>query len=296
MSSLHAAVLPGRALVRVAGTDARAFLDRLVTADVEAIPEGGAGHGALLSPQGKILTDFLIVPMGADHLLDLPAAAAADLVKRLTLYKLRAAVTVADVSDDLAVVALWGDGAPPTMPGHVVADPRHAALGWRAYVPASAAAAAAAFPGALIETADAYAAHRAALGIVEGGADYALGDAFPHDAALDQNAGVAFDKGCFVGQEVVSRMQHRGTARRRPVLVTAESALPAPGTEITAAGRSIGALGTVAGNEGLAIVRLDRAKAARDAGAPVLAGAVAVTLALPGHVRYGWPESADGDA
>ena len=112
-------------------------------------------------------------------------------------------------------------------------------------------------------------AFRIAHGVAESGADYALGDAFPHDVLLDQNGGVGFRKGCYVGQEVVSRMQHRGTARRRVLIVDGDGDLPAPGTEIIAGGRAIGTLGSVAGGVGLAIVRIDQVKDAMDAGTPI---------------------------
>jgi folate-binding protein YgfZ len=290
MTAARVAALDGRALVHVTGADARHFLDRLVTADVDRIADGdGAGYGALLTPQGKILADFLIVRLDDGFLLDGPAEAAGDLVKRLTLYKLRADVRIEDVSDRLAVVAVWGVDAAPAMPGHTVRDPRHPDLGFRAYVPKVAVGAAEGFGGAVIETAAAHAAHRAALGIPEGAADFALGEMFPHDVAMDQLSGVAFDKGCYVGQEVVSRMEHRATARRRPVLVSAEAPLPSTGAEITAGGKPLGSLGTVAGNEGLAIVRLDRAKDAADGGVPILAGGVPVRLTLPAWAHYDWP-------
>jgi folate-binding protein YgfZ len=122
---------------------------------------------------------------------------------------------------------------------------------------------------------------RIKAGIAVSGADYALQDAFPHDVLMDINGGVSFQKGCFVGQEVVSRMKHRGTARRRVVAVSAQKPLPATGTELMAGGKPIGALGTVLGHEGLAIVRTDRAADAMASGTEILAGDVAVTLTLP---------------
>ncbi len=121
--------------------------------------------------------------------------------------------------------------------------------------------------------------------------DYLLGDAFPHDVNLDQTGGVSFRKGCFVGQEVVSRMQHRGTARRRILIVSCASELPATGTSITADGREIGTLGSVAGNAGLALVRIDRVKEATHKGIPILAGEVAVHLAIPPEHRFTFPEA-----
>jgi folate-binding protein YgfZ len=132
-------------------------------------------------------------------------------------------------------------------------------------------------------------AFRIANGVAESGADYALGDAFPHDVLLDQTDGVGFRKGCYVGQEVVSRMQHRGTARRR-VLIVSGDALPAPGTEVTANGRPIGTLGSTAGGNGLAILRIDRVKDALDAGVPITVGGGAVSVAIPAWATFTYPE------
>jgi folate-binding protein YgfZ len=295
MSAPHVAELTGRALIHVTGEDARGFLDRLITADMDALGDGGAGYGALLTPQGKIIADFLVMPLDDGFLIDAPEAAGVDLIKRLTLYKLRAKVAIEDVSGKLAVVAVWDAQEPPLIPGHAVRDPRHPALGYRAYVARAAVGPAEALPHAVIDDEAAYHARRAGLGIPESSVDFALNDAFPHEAAMDQLHGVAFDKGCYVGQEVVSRMQHRGTARRRPVQVAADTALPPSGTVLTAGGKAIGAIGSVAGNEGVAIVRLDRAKEAIDTGGQILAGDVAVRLTLPDWAGYGWPAAGEAD-
>ncbi len=137
-------------------------------------------------------------------------------------------------------------------------------------------------------------AFRIANGIAESGADYQLGDAFPHDVLLDETGGVGFKKGCYVGQEVVSRMQHRGTARRRVLIVSAEHPLPAPGTELTVDGRPLGTLGSTAGTTGLAIARIDRVKAALDTGQEILAGVVPVSLAIPAWAKFGFPQETIG--
>jgi len=141
-------------------------------------------------------------------------------------------------------------------------------------------------------------AFRIANGVAESGSDYQLGDAFPHDVLLDQMGGVGFRKGCYVGQEVVSRMQHRGTARRRVLIASAESELPAPGADILADGRSIGTLGSVSGKSALAIVRIDKVKAAMDDGVPILADSVALSLAIPEWAKFSFPQetAAAGDA
>ena len=298
MARLRVAELKSRAVLHVTGDDAASFLDRLITSDIDPLVDAGPGaaaYGALLSPQGKILTDFLVVRETDGFLIDLPAAAAADLAKRLTLYKLRAKVAVEDVSDRLAVLAIWDGGEAPAIPGRLVRDPRHPALGFRAYVADVAIGAAEAFPGSEIEPEATYQEHRAALGIPEAGMDFQFGDAFPHEIAMDQLSGVAFDKGCYVGQEVVSRMQHRGTARRRPVLVAADTTLPVSGTEILAGGKAAGTLGSAVGGTGLAVVRLDRVKDAMDAGAPITAGDVPIRLSLPGWAGYTWPAGPESD-
>ncbi|WP_181705846.1 YgfZ/GcvT domain-containing protein [Chthonobacter rhizosphaerae] len=291
MTGAFVADLSSRSVLSITGADAAALLDRLVTTDTDGATDEAAAYAALLTPQGKVLADFLMVRIDGGFLLDVPKAAAADLVKRFTLYKLRAAVTVADVTADIAVRAVWSDGAPPAGPGRIVRDPRVDGLGWRAYGPRAAP------PDLAATLADeaAWQAHRTRLAVPEAGIDFALGDPFPHDIALDQLHGVDFRKGCYVGQEVVSRMQHRSTARRRPVVVTADAPLPTTGGEITAAGRPVGGLGSVDGAAGLAIVRLDRVKDAMDAGAPVLVGDVPVRIALPAWAGYGWPAGGEAE-
>ena len=263
------AFLDDRGIVEVEGPDARALLHRLVTSDVSNLGRGEARYAALLSPQGKIAADFLIVDDtpegGADRfLLDVPAAQAPDLARKLTLYRLRAGVTIADRSAGLGVTAHWPDG-----PG--VRDPRHPGLGTRLIGPRGMADAAARL---------AYDAHRIALGIPDGGRDFAYGDAFPHDANLDRLGGVDFAKGCYVGQEVVSRVHHRGTARKRIVPVSFDGRAPSPGSDITVGEIAIGTMGTSAGTRGLATVRVDRAVEAAALGAPAMADGVHLALAL----------------
>jgi folate-binding protein YgfZ len=281
-TEMTAARLADRAVVGVAGEEARIFLDRLVTCDVDKVAPGQARYGALLSPQGKILADFILVQTddeGRTFLLDCPAVCAADLVRRLTLYKLRAKLTIADLSASHAVLVGWGETA---MPAGGFVDPRLPALGWRAIVSEPATV-----PSAGDEAA--YHAHRVSLGIPDSTRDFALGDAFPHEALMDQLAGVDFTKGCYVGQEVVSRMQHRGTARTRIVSVALDaSAQPGEG-EIVAGERAIGRLGSVAGERGLAMLRVDRAADALAAGEPIRAGEAVLHFDKPSWVRFPYP-------
>ncbi len=271
--------LERRGVVAVGGRDAEQFLNDLVTADMTA-GSGRAVYAGLLTPQGKVLFDFIVFRDGDRFLFDLPRALVADFVKRLTFYRLRAAVTIEDMSMSHSVLTAWGDTA-PDIAGIVAPDPRLAALGWRAIVFGDGEANA--------SEAD-YDAHRIPLGVPEGGIDFAFGDAFPHDADMDQLGGVDFKKGCYVGQEVVSRMEHRGTARRRFVIAAGAGPLPAAGTPIAAGDKPLGTLGSSADGTGLALVRLDRAKEAIDLGETIAAGDATLTLTIPPWARFGWPE------
>ncbi|MBW8284301.1 MAG: folate-binding protein YgfZ [Rhizobium sp.] len=276
------AALPDRALIRVSGADAEHFLHNLVTTDIAALPQGEAWPGALLTPQGKILFDFLVWRDGDGFVLDTSVGQRDALVKRLSMYKLRAAVEIAPI-EPTGVTVCWGEDAGRDVGETGVVDHRFAVAG----IPVTRK------PGnAEAGLSLGYDALRVLAGIAESGADYALQDAFPHDVLFDLAGGVSFKKGCYVGQEVVSRMQHRGTARRRLVLVTAETALPATGAEIVAEGKPIGTLGTVAGNRGLAIVRIDRAGEAIAAGTAIRTGDTELSLALPGWSGLSFPSSA----
>lgn len=270
--------LSGRAFLRLSGNDAETFLQALITTDLPSLPEGEIRPGALLTPQGKIFFDFLIRRDGPDaFLLETTAEQRDALAKRLTMYKLRAAVDLAVVEGDEATVS-W-DGAEPD----IARDARFARAGLEV----------SRRPGAGGSDDPAlYDALRIDTVLPEAGRDYPLSDAFPHDVLLDLNGGLSFRKGCYVGQEVVSRMQHRGTARRRPVLVTGESALPASGTDLMAGGKPVGTLGSVSGTRGLAIVRIDRAADAMNSGTPITADGVVVTLALPAWTGLAFPEEA----
>lgn len=288
MAEGRIAELPRRAVVAVGGREAGKFLDGLVTNDMSAVHAGGAAYGGLLTPQGKILFDFLVFREGERFLFDLARDAIADFMKRLGFYKLRAKVEIADLSTTHRVAASWGTDHPPTIDGIVSADPRLKALGFRMIVPADGLLEAPDYaPASEAE----YDAHRIALGIPEGGVDFATGEAFPHDVDMDQLAGIAFDKGCYVGQEVVSRMEHRGTARRRIVHVRAASPIPPAGADIEAGGKPVGTITASAGNAGLALVRLDRAKDAFDAGVPLLARGMPVEIEIPAWARFQWPSA-----
>jgi len=288
---MPSALLKDRALIRISGPDAAHFLQNILTVDLDRLQPGEAKPGALLSPQGKILFDFLVSRDGPDaFLLECRADAADDFVRRLTFYRLRAKAEIARQDQALVRVAWENDPDASRIDPGALADSRFSG----AKVTRRYGGEAGADDGDLAG----WQAFRIAHGVAESGLDYQLGDAFPHDVLLDQTGGVGFAKGCFIGQEVVSRMQHRGTARRRVLLVTGEGPLPAPGTELTAGGKPLGTLGSTAGKAGLSIARIDRVKAAMDAGLPITAGEVAVSLAIPPWASFTFPQDAaeTGDA
>lgn len=277
------AELTRRGVVAISGPDAEKLLNDLVTADIAAAGAGRAVYAALLTPQGKVLFDFLVFRDGERFLFDLPRAKIADFVKRITFYRLRANIDIAE-APEMRVFASWGDA--PHLAGIAAPDPRLPQMGLRAL---------ASEPTTPNAGETDYDAHRIALGVPEGGIDFAYGEHFPHDLDMDQLTGIDFKKGCYVGQEVVSRMEHRGTARRRFVIAESASPLPSPGTEIAAEGKPLGTLGTSAGGKALALVRLDRAREAMDKRVMIAVSGVPLTLQLPPWARFGWPTAAAGD-
>lgn len=234
--------LEDRAIIALSGPDARSFLQGLTTNDVDRLAHGKPLYAALLAPQGKILFDFLLVDNSdGSVLLDCWAPVSDALLKRLTLYRLRAKVEIAP-REDLAVFAAWDGSA---LPGNSFDDPRLAALGRRSV-------------GPKVEGARGYLEHRLHLGVPEG-PDFGSDKTFALDAGLDELHGVAFDKGCYVGQELTARMKHRGTARKRTLPVeTADKSPLAAGADLRANGQTVGEVVSAYDSRGFALVRLDR--------------------------------------
>jgi folate-binding protein YgfZ len=292
---MKAALLPDRGVFKVVGDDARKFLHGLVTADILNLSPGAARFCALLTPQGKIIADFLVCEAperdGGGFFLDTPRALAATLLEKLNLYKLRAKVLIEDLTEVLGVLAVW-DGTDmaehgTTQQGLCYADPRLPALGLRVMIAPHRAAAAARELGAALVSAEDYEAHRIALGVPRGGVDFAYGDAFPHEADMDQLGGVDFAKGCYIGQEVVSRIEHRGITRTRTIALRYEGATPESGTPITAGERQVGTIGSAADGRGIALIRLDRVAEAEHS--PIAAGGIPIRLIKPDWARFAFP-------
>jgi folate-binding protein YgfZ len=265
-----AIVLADRGVIEVSGEDAAKFLHNLVTNDIASLKSGEARFAALLAPQGKILFDFVVfTPADGRFLLDCPLSLAADLEKRLNMYKLRAKLTVANLSDALDVVAFPDADARPQVEALALApDPRTEALGWRGLAEKGRIAA----TGAPAD----YEARRIRAGVPQGGVDFAYSDAFPHEADMDLFSGLDFKKGCYVGQEVVSRMKHRNLVRKRVTPYRAPGGAPKPGEPIRAGEIEIGVTGSSLGEEGLALIRLDRLADAKEKGDAPMAGGVAL--------------------
>jgi tRNA-modifying protein YgfZ len=318
---MKAALLPDRGVVKVVGDGARNFLHGLVTADILNLKAGEARFCALLTPQGKIIADFIVTAAPAEKnggvfFLDVPRALGATLLEKLNLYKLRAKVVIEDLSEALGVLAVWDGGSPAYRPQQAeegsllfplpqagegregalcYADPRLPALGTRVLLPPHLAAKAAADLGADLVDASAYEAHRIALGVPRGGLDFGYGAAFPHEADMDQLGGVDFAKGCYIGQEVVSRIEHRGTARTRAVPVRYDGAPPEAGVAVVAGNRQVGIMGSAAAGSGIALLRLDRVAEAMGRGEPLIAGGdggaggVPLRVVKPDWARFAFP-------
>jgi folate-binding protein YgfZ len=289
---MYAALLPERGVIKVAGVDARKFLNGLLTADITRVTPAQPAFTALLTPQGKIMVDMIVAEArsvdGGGFFLDCPRALSRTLTDRLNFYRLRANVLVEDLSEMLGVMASW-DGNGDTEYGLCYADPRLAGLGLRCMLPPHLAAAAAGDLGASLVEAKEYDAHRIALGAPRGGLDFNYNDAFPHEADMDQLNGIDFDKGCYVGQEVVSRVEHRGTARKRVVPVTFADFAPEAGVVVKVGEMEVGVMGSSAKGHGLAMLHLGRIGDAIAAGQPIMSGGVALHPVKPAWATFDWP-------
>ncbi len=273
---VQASVLSDRSVIAVGGAEARSFLQGLVSNDMENCAPGRAIYAALLTPQGKILYEFFVTESDGRFLVDCSSARAAELIKRLTFYRLRAKIDIA-LAPDLAVKAVWEGQATLERSAHTIAfaDPRLTALGFRMIG-----------PRAVLEAATVgfrhgdYQAHRLRLGVPDS-ADLPPDTVFALDAGFEELGGVDFKKGCYVGQEVTARMKHRASARRRFMIAEFEDEPPPPGTKLDSMGRDLGTFATGAGRRALALVRLDRLDEARGANAPITAAGKPVNLQKP---------------
>lgn len=292
MGQMTLTLLEDRGVVRVAGEDARHFLQNIVTNDVEKVSESTAVWAALLTPQGKYLHDFFIVGIGPDLMLDCEKARAGDLVQRLGRYKLRSRVEIADASADWIVAALLGTDADanalvglegrggPIAGGVCYVDPRYGAMGARALVPRGALdeLLAAGFqrvePGAHDHT-------RLCLGLPDGSRDLVVDKALPMENGFAELNGVDFDKGCYVGQEMTARMRYRANARRQLLPVSIEGPAPDFGTAIMLGEKAAGEMRSSGDGMGLALLRIDALEALKGGEGAFRAGKATLTPLRP---------------
>lgn len=294
MTGPTSTILADRGVLRLAGDDTRTFLQGLISNDVDALSPERALYAALLTPQGKYLFDFLLYEQDGAVLLDAEAARLTELARRLTMYRLRAEVTIEDASVELAVLAVWGDGAAtafalPETPGAaraedgavVAVDPRLAALGVRALVPRERIEAFAQGYGLGPGTPEAYDLHRLRLGVPDGSRDLVPQKSILLESSFEELNGVSFAKGCYVGQELTARTKHRGLVKRRLVPVRLAGPLPPPGTIVTAggAGPELGEIRS--GRDGWVLASLRLEAIREDGPRPLTADGTALTPVLP---------------
>lgn len=277
------APLTTRGVLRVAGEERVAFLQGLLTNDVTGLtPGGGAVYAWLLTAQGRFLHEMFVLDDGEALLLETEADRRADLLKRLRMYKLRAKVELADVTESFSVWAGWGqpEHAFPEL-ALAFRDPRVPALGFRALLPSGATL----HPNATMADWD---RHRLALGVPDGSRDLAPEQALLVESNLDFLHGVTWDKGCYVGQELTARTHFRGLVKKRLFPVTLSGGDVAPGTPVVNdSGREVGEMRSSEGMHGLALLRLDAVRA----GGVLRAGETGVTPVVPAWA----PNLAGGD-
>jgi folate-binding protein YgfZ len=269
-----------RALIRIEGPDARPFLQGIVSNDVNKVSPARAVYAALLTPQGKYLHDFFIVELGGALVIDCEAGRRDDLLRRLTRFKLRSKVSLALAPEGLAVALVYGPGAishlglpaergsAKALEGGVVfTDPRLAEIGARGILPAAARETLASFgiaPGKPEE----YEALRLELGLPDGSRDLEIEKSILLENGFDELAGVDWDKGCYMGQELTARTHYRALIKKRLVPVRVDGPAPSPGTPVMAGGTEVGVMRSAHGAAGLALLKVETL----GGGAPLSAG------------------------
>lgn len=285
--------LEDRGVLAVSGPDRREFLQGLISNDIAKVASDRAIHAALLTAQGRYLHDFIIVEAAQTLWLDAEKARLADLKRRLSIYRLRAKVEVAE-RPELSVAAVFGAGAAaalgldeelgaarPWQGGVVLTDPRLAALGVRAILPQDALRPTLAAAGLVEDDFGAYDRHRLALGVPDGSRDLVPEKSLLLESGFDELNGVDWQKGCYVGQELTARTKYRGLIKRRLFPVRIEGPPPATGAIVTAAGQDAGEMRSSRDGLGLALLRLEAAEAPLTAEGAVLAALRPDWMRLP---------------
>jgi folate-binding protein YgfZ len=286
------AVLEARAVIRVAGEDARDFLQNIVTNDVTRVGPATAVWAALLTPQGKYLHDFFMIEVASALMLDCEKARADDLIGRLKRYRLRSKVEIEDVTMDWAVCALMGTDADanalvgfegrggPIGGGVCYVDPRYGGIGARALIPRGALGELLAAGFEQVE-AGLHDYTRLCLGLPDGSRDLAIDKAFPMENGFDALNGIDWKKGCYVGQEMTARMRYRATRRRQLLPVEITGTAPAPGTPVMQGDKDAGEMRSSADGIGLALLRIDALERLGQEGATLTADGATLSPLRP---------------
>lgn len=291
-------LLEERGVLAVSGEDTISFLQGLVSNDVTKVAEDRAIHAALLTPQGKYLHDFFILRHGERLLLDCEAARLPDLMKRLKIYKLRAKCTLEDCSDAYTAAAVPGatastlgltdqPGTARALDGGVIyMDPRLSNLGARALLPSETAEETLTGLGLAPSGRDTYDQVRVGLGVPDGTRDLVVEKSILLESGFDELNGVDWDKGCYMGQELTARTKYRGLIKKRLMPVTIDGPAPEAGTPVMIGETEAGEMRSVAGNLGLALLRLERIEKAREEGTPLKAGDAVLTPNKPDWATF----------
>jgi folate-binding protein YgfZ len=288
-----------RGVLALEGEETRSFLQGLISNDIEKVAEDRAIYAALLTPQGKCLFDFFIAAVGGQLLIEIEAERLPALAQRLTMYKLRAKVDIADVSEDYSVAALFGDAVSDRIglgdePGRARAegdgvvfnDPRLSELGARAILLKASAVSTLETLGLEAGSPTDYQKRRFTLGVPEGAAELGIDKSPLLEVGFEELNGVDFDKGCFVGQELTARMKYRGLVRKRLMPLTFEGKAPSPGAVVKAGSRDIGEVRAVTDDGGFAVLRVDKLQEAIDQGEMLRIGDVGTTAIKPGWANF----------
>ncbi|WP_375606301.1 MULTISPECIES: YgfZ/GcvT domain-containing protein [unclassified Bartonella] len=278
----NAICLKNRAIIQITGEEATDFLQSLITTDVKKINPQEIFPGALLSPQGKVLADFLIGKKEDGYLIDIIMPLADILYKRLLLYKLRKKIEITQPFQEVVTVS-WKNESDTLNFDSSFVDKRFPEKEKiiRIYGKTSFLAS---------EYHNMWNQLRIRYAIAESGQDYEVGKVFPHDINYDQINGLAFNKGCYIGQEVVSRMHHRQAARRRILIVKGQHEL-SPQSSIEAGTKVFGSLGTCVDNEALALLRIDHVKDAMDHNIPFTVKNIPITISIAENMNFTFPEN-----
>lgn len=278
--------LPGRGVLEIKGADKSTFLQGIMTNDIYSLSPENALYTALLTPQGRYLYDFFIVEIGDSYYLDGEASRLEDVIKKLSLYKLRADVTFI-LRSDLPVYAYWGEGVSSLLnldnkhgASHntFYMDPRLAALGARSFGKAEV-------EGFQLKSPEDYDQHRLSLGIPEGGRDLIPDKSIPLESGLDELHAISWTKGCFMGQELTARTKYQGLVRKRLIPVVFEGKPPPFGTGVFLEGDPVGEVRTTSGSQGLIMVRLEALKSHLEEHGKLMAGEANLTPHVPSWMK-----------